>query len=90
MPLMDHAIKKWQRFVTDRVAGVNLKVFVGEIGVGKTHFLSVFLHEIKQRHADLYNRTVLVRAELVERIGTACWMCNAASLALFTRSWTSD
>jgi len=67
MNLLDHAIEEWRRFVAGEAPDVNLKLFVGEIGVGKTHFLSVFLHEIKQRHPDFYARTVIVRAELTHR-----------------------
>jgi hypothetical protein len=67
MKLMDHAITEWEQVVLGESPGVNIKLFTGEIGVGKTHFLSVFLDEIAKRHPGLYKATILVRAELIER-----------------------
>jgi len=73
MALIDHAIGQWLATTTSQKdQGVNLKLFVGEIGVGKTHFLSVFLHEIAVRHPAEYRRSIVVRAELTE--------CNPQSL----------
>lgn len=46
MDLITHASAEWLRFVQGDSPGVNLKMFVGEIGVGKTHFLGVFLHDL--------------------------------------------
>ena len=67
MDLMAHATKEWERFVQGESPGVNLKLFVGEIGVGKTHFLSVFLHDLLENYGNLCQKTILIRAELTER-----------------------
>lgn len=73
MSLMDGAIKQWLHSVTQDIdQGVNLRLYSGEIGEGKSHFLSVFLHEIKARYPVEYEKTITVRAELTE--------CNPNSL----------
>ncbi len=67
MDLITHATAEWLRYVRGDSSGVNLKIFVGEIGVGKTHFLGVFLHDLRKNYAELCQKTILVRAELTER-----------------------
>jgi hypothetical protein len=67
MGLMEHAIDEWRRYVSGETPGVNLKVFVGDIGVGKTHFLSVFLHELAKRFPELSQKSLAARAELTDR-----------------------
>jgi len=66
MVLLRRLIDEWRLFVEEKKNGVNLKMFVGDIGVGKTHFLSAFLFEISTSCAENYNKTIIVRAELTQ------------------------
>jgi len=66
MELLNHAVNEWKNFVSENISGVNLKMFVGDIGVGKTHFLSAFLYEASTRHSNIYSNTIIARAEFTE------------------------
>ncbi len=66
MDLLDHKIKEWKEFVTQEIGGPHLKLFHGDLGVGKTHFLTVFLHDLRTEHSDLSRNVILARAELTD------------------------
>jgi hypothetical protein len=44
----------------------NLEIITGNVGVGKTHFLGMFLEMFKKEHFDLYNRSIFIRCETTE------------------------
>ena len=66
MSLINHTINEWLDYVEYKNSGVKLKMFVGDIGVGKTHFLSTFLFEIKEKKSKLFTKTVIARSEFTE------------------------
>ena len=66
MKLLEHAIGEWKLYVETKKEGVKLKVFTGNVGVGKTHFLSTFLYEISNMK-EYYEKCIIVRAEFTER-----------------------
>ena len=67
MNLLDHVVLEWKNYAKDRYpSGIKVKLFCGEIGVGKTHFVSKFLNEISIRETELYNKTIIARAEYTE------------------------
>lgn len=41
----------------------NLWPIVGEIGVGKTHFLQMLLLDFRTKHPELYNKTLMIHCE---------------------------
>jgi len=64
--LLSHTIDEWSDYMRSDSRGVNCKIFTGGIGVGKTHFVSVFLHQASARERDLAAKALFVRAEMTQ------------------------
>jgi len=64
--LLSHTINEWSDYMQSDSRGVNCKIFTGGIGVGKTHFVSVFLHQASARQRKLAEKTLFVRAEMTQ------------------------
>lgn len=64
--LLESGIKCLTTHLRDGGSGVNFYIYTGEIGVGKTHLLSVFLERLRSEHPEMADKAILVRAELSE------------------------